>query len=282
MLVKTQFEGHVLADEQPSTGECWIPPKKDAPCWRAKEKPQQDGRCGEIAFRIKPHTWQRCLEGSNKTLCPPVPEAPQRLGQTCLWVSEGLLWGTGQQWPAAGAGALATANLGHAACGISPLGGGHRTIKQTHKLQNYYTKETLSLLKKFLGPTTDFPTCGSGKGTENPLGIWLWVWDLTTELLQDWGNRYLEGTNKTLYAPGPRRKEQWPHQRLTPTCLWVSRSSQKRRDWQRPAAGPGALSVTAGASRLEGGCHHAITPTIVCLRPNNREGTQSHPQEKTG
>ena len=27
---------------------------------RAKEKPQQDGRRGEIAFRIKPHTHQRC------------------------------------------------------------------------------------------------------------------------------------------------------------------------------------------------------------------------------
>ena len=33
-------------------------------------------------------------------------------------------------------------------------------------------------------------------------------WDLITELTQDWGNRLLEGTNKTLCAPGPRRKEQ--------------------------------------------------------------------------
>ena len=33
-----------LAAEQLSTGECWIPPKKDTPCPRAKEKPQQDGR----------------------------------------------------------------------------------------------------------------------------------------------------------------------------------------------------------------------------------------------
>ena len=27
------------------------------------------------------------------------------------------------------------------------------------------------------------------------------------ELTQEWGNRLLEGTNKTLCAPGPRRKE---------------------------------------------------------------------------
>ena len=36
--------------EQPSTGECWIPPQKDTPHPRAKEKPQQDGRRGEIIF----------------------------------------------------------------------------------------------------------------------------------------------------------------------------------------------------------------------------------------
>ena len=28
------------------------------------------------------------------------------------------------------------------------------------------------------------------------------------ELTQDWGNTLLEGTNRTLCAPGPRRKEQ--------------------------------------------------------------------------
>ena len=30
-----------LTAEQPLTGECWIPPKKDTPYPRAKEKPQQ-------------------------------------------------------------------------------------------------------------------------------------------------------------------------------------------------------------------------------------------------
>ena len=30
---------------------------------------KQDGRRGKITFRIKPHTSQKCLEGSNKTLC---------------------------------------------------------------------------------------------------------------------------------------------------------------------------------------------------------------------
>ena len=48
-----------------------IPPKKDAPCLRAKEKPQKDGRRGEITFRIKTYIHQRYSESSNKTLCTP-------------------------------------------------------------------------------------------------------------------------------------------------------------------------------------------------------------------
>ena len=48
--------------EQPLTGECWIPPKKDTPCPRAKAKPQQDGRTGAITFKTKSQTCQRCSE----------------------------------------------------------------------------------------------------------------------------------------------------------------------------------------------------------------------------
>ena len=97
--------------------------KKDTPCPRAKEKPQQDGRRGKIAFRIKPHNRQRVSEGSNKTLCAPGPRDPTetephlRLSVSC--------GGMGLQWPAAGAGTLCAAGLYHTACAICPLGGGH-------------------------------------------------------------------------------------------------------------------------------------------------------------
>ena len=56
-----------LATEQLLTGKI-LPPKR-YPRPRAKEKPQKDGRRGEIQFKIKPHTWQRHSDGSNKTLC---------------------------------------------------------------------------------------------------------------------------------------------------------------------------------------------------------------------
>ena len=70
-----------LTAEQLLTGECWIPPKKGSPHLKAKESPQQDGRRGEILFRIKPHTHQRCSEepcGHQDT------ETPQRLSQNCV------------------------------------------------------------------------------------------------------------------------------------------------------------------------------------------------------
>ena len=56
----------------------------DTPFPRAKEKPQQDGRRGEIEFRIKPLTCQRCSEGSNKPCAHQDPEIPQTLRQNCV------------------------------------------------------------------------------------------------------------------------------------------------------------------------------------------------------
>ena len=61
-------------------------------------------------FRIKPHTHQRLLEGSQKTLCTP-GDPTETETELCLSVSCG---GTGQQWTAAGAGALGAADLGMA------------------------------------------------------------------------------------------------------------------------------------------------------------------------
>ena len=89
-----------LAAEQLSTGECWIPPKKDTLHLRAKEKPQQDGRKGEIRIRIKP--LPETLEGLKQTLHAPGPrDSTETEPGLCVSVSCG---GTVQQWPALGAG----------------------------------------------------------------------------------------------------------------------------------------------------------------------------------
>ena len=97
-----------LAVEQLLTGECWIPPRKDTPCPRAKEKPQKDCRWGKNHIRIKPHTHQRCSEGSNRP-CALRPRDPTETEpKPCLSVSCG---GTTKQWTAAGSGSLVAVEL---------------------------------------------------------------------------------------------------------------------------------------------------------------------------
>ena len=81
------------------------PTIKDTPRPRAKKKPQQDGRKGKITFRVKPHTCQRCSEGSNKTFCTPGPRDPTEtepdlsssvwVSPVEVWVSSGLPQGQG-------------------------------------------------------------------------------------------------------------------------------------------------------------------------------------------
>ena len=102
-------------------------------------------------------------------------------------------------------------------------------------------------------------------------------WDLITELPHEWGNRLPEGTNKTLWATRPRRKEQWHHKKLSQSCLWVSRNLQQRQ--RSTAACPGVRGTeykSLGISPLEGGCYYCYY-LYSCLMPNYREETQPHP-----
>ena len=128
-----------LAAEQPLTGKCWNPPKKDTPHPRAKEK-QQDSKRDATAFKIKPLGRQRLLEGMNKTLCAPGPRersSDPHETETDLLVSVRVsCTGVSQQWCAAGTGALAAAVLGGNTCAVSPSGGGRhqphcRTVRWT-------------------------------------------------------------------------------------------------------------------------------------------------------
>ena len=92
----------------------------------------------------------------------------------------------------------------------SPLAPHRVTEQTTHKLENNYTKEVLALLQKFYA-YNQFPNLGiRQKDWESPR------------------KQTLGGHNKTLCAPRPRRKEQWPHKRLSQTCLWVSSSLRQR------------------------------------------------------
>ena len=83
-----------------------------------------------------------------------------------------------------GTGVLAAADLGHAALPNIEPQSRWPTNCRTFILKKSHT------VKKALGPTTDFPTWGSSKGTENSQKIWLrGPVGLTAELSQVWGNR---------------------------------------------------------------------------------------------
>ena len=109
-----KVEGHVLifsCENSKITTRCWTIvnrrllhcTKKDTPLPKAKENPQQDGRRHTVAFRIKPYTHQRCLEGSIKTLCTPgdstetEPDLPLSVWVSPeeVQISSGLLQGQG-------------------------------------------------------------------------------------------------------------------------------------------------------------------------------------------
>ena len=97
----------------------------------------------------------------------------------------------------------------------------HRGAEQmTHKLQNDYAKEILAPLRKSQYPQQTLQPGDPAKGLRTPREFDVaGQWDLITEFPQDWENRLVEGTNKTLCTPGAKRKEQCPHKSLSQTCL---------------------------------------------------------------
>ena len=91
--------------------------------------------------------------------------------------------------------------------------------------------------------------------------IWLWNFYGTSS------NRLLEGTNKTLWAPGAQKWEQCPHKRLSQTCLWVSRSLWRRHGLTVACCGVrGPEYNSACTSPLEGGRHYHNYPyhSLAC------------------
>ena len=104
------------------------------------------------------------------------------------------------------------------------------------------------------------------------------------ELTQGWGNRLLEGTNKTFCTPGPRRKEQWPHKRLTQTCLWVARILWQRCGSVVACCRDGRTECGRACTGLfEGGrhCLHYLHHSLLSGQTTGREHSPAH-QQKIG
>ena len=153
----------------------------------------------------------------------------------------------------------------------------------THKLQNNHTKEILALLRKFWDSQQIYQPGDLARELRTPKEFdCRGQWDLITELTQDWGNRLLEGTNKTLGAPGPGRKEQGPHKGLTQTCPWVSRSPWQRRGSAVYCSRVGGTECSSAClGPLEGGGHylHYLHLSLVSGQTIGREDSPTHQQK---
>ena len=129
---------------------------------------------------------------------------------------------------------------------------------------------------------------------------WLWVqqtWVLhkpswrrsplpyhrTTRNYTGLGKHTLRGDKQNLCAPGPRRKEQWPHKRLIQTCPWVSRSLQQRH-------GSVVACFKVRGTECSSGCRDLlkevtiifITSTIVWPQVKQQEGNSPTHQQQIG
>ena len=96
-----------LAAKQPSTGECWIPPKNIPHVQGQRRSPCRAVGGAKSCLESNPIPTRDALRAQTKPCTE--QETPQRRSQICLWVSVPCR-GMGQQWPAAGAGALGTAD----------------------------------------------------------------------------------------------------------------------------------------------------------------------------
>ena len=134
-----------LTIEQPSTGQCWIPPKKILCVQVQRRSPNKMVGGAKSCLESNTIPTRDAQRAHTKPCVHQDPETPQRLSQNCLECLSVSFRGTGQQWPDVGTGTLVAADLGDMMC--EPH---HRGTKQTmQKLENNYTKELLTLLQKF-------------------------------------------------------------------------------------------------------------------------------------
>ena len=108
------------------------------------------------------------------------PYSPQRLSQIYLWEFECLPW---RHWSAvdfckdrgSGCSRPGLCNMWHKpSWRRSPFTPPESSQADDPQPAEQLYQRNAHIVKKLLGPTTDFPTWGSGKGTENPQGTWLW------------------------------------------------------------------------------------------------------------
>ena len=148
---------------------------------------------------------------------------------------------------------------------------------------------------KILNPMSGFPAWESDKGTGNPQGIWPWRpagFDYNTSTgLGETETPVLEWKYKTLHASRLRRKEQWPHRRLSQNYLLVlegllwrhGSTGAHHRDGGTGSCSPGRLPwvltllVVTINPKMEPTDHRAHRACLSQAKKITRKGAKPHP-----
>ena len=109
-----------LAAEQPSTGECWIPPKNIPHVQGQRRSPSRTVGGAKSCLESNSIPTRDAQRAQTKPCMH--QETPQRLSQICLGVFECLLQRYGS---AVACHRGMGSGYNRQVCGISPLGGGH-------------------------------------------------------------------------------------------------------------------------------------------------------------
>ena len=148
---------------------------------------------------------------------------------------------------------------------------------------------------KVLNPMSGCPAWEYDKGTGNPQGMWPWRpagFDYNTSTgLGETETPVLDGKYKTLHASTLRRKEQWPHRRLSQNQLLVLEgllwrhwsTGAHHRDEGTGSCSPGRLPLVltllgvAINPKMEPRDHRAHRARLSQAKKTTREGVQPHP-----
>ena len=134
-----------------------------------------------------------------------------------------------------------------------------------------YHQRSSPTVVKVLSPMSGFLAWRSKKGSNNPQGTWPWrpvgfEYRTATGLGKMETPPVLEGTNKILHTPRPRRKEQWPHWQLNQNYLLVLESLL----WSNVSAG--AYHRDGRTGSIRSGRHpFAETHMEFTINPSNRD-----------
>ena len=154
-----------LTAEEPPTGECWIPPEKIPHIQGQRRSPNKMAGGAKSHLESNPIPARDDCKAQTRTQGPQMRDWARPTFE-CLCISCG---GACQQWPIARKGALAAADLGSMPC------------EPHHRAPNRQsTNWRIIISKKFTHCFESsmvhnrFPMWGSGNGTENSQGTWLW------------------------------------------------------------------------------------------------------------